>query len=299
MKYKEIKIITVSEKLDSLIALLEQKGITGLVINDPREMDELMDKKETWHWDYIDESVLDELSSEPSVTFYAGEDSDLKDLLLALKDFDVQMTFVDDQDWLHKWKEYFVPSRISKQIVVKPSWAKYEEIEGDIVIAIDPGLAFGTGTHATTKLCLLLLEQYIEKGDLVLDVGSGTGILSVAAAFLGSSKVLSVDIDPEAVTSTAENIRINGVGHIVDVQCADLTKGLDFSADIVVSNLMADLVIILSESVAKHLKGKSVYIASGILVEKEELVRQALTDAGFSVDTVLYEGEWCAIAAHI
>ena len=297
MKYNEIKIKTIPEKLDPLILLLEQKGMTGLVINDPCEIDQLMKQKEPWHWDYIDESVLSQLKGEPFVTLYVGEDEDLSDLLADMNDFDIKVSLVDDQDWLHKWKDYFFPARITQQIVVKPAWSEYEEEQGDIVIAIDPGMAFGTGTHPTTKLCLLLLEQYMEKGDIVLDVGSGTGILSVAAAFLGSRQVLSVDIDPEAVKSTFDNVKLNGVADIVDVQCADLTKGLDFSADIVVSNLMADLVIKLSESVAKHLKGKSVYIAGGILAEKEELVREALSESGFSVESVIYEEEWCAIAA--
>lgn len=297
MKYKEIKVKTTPETLDPLILLLEQKGITGLVINDPGEIDALMEKKEPWHWDYIDECVLAQLKGDPFVTFYAGEDADLQDILTDLKDFDVQVNLVDDQDWLHKWKEYFLPTRVTRQIVVKPAWSEYEKKQDDIVIAIDPGMAFGTGTHPTTKLCLLLLEEYMNEGDFVLDVGSGTGILSIAAAFLGSRKVLSVDLDPEAVTSSFTNVQLNGLTDIIDVQCADLTEGLNFSADIVVSNLMADLVIRLSKSVAGHLKGEAVYIAGGILSQKEALVRKALIDAGFTVETVLYEEEWCAIAA--
>ena len=297
MKYKEIKVKATPETLDPLILLLEQKGIAGLVINDPEEIEQLMQKKEPWHWDYIDEHVLSQLKDEPFVTFYADENADLQDILPSIKDFDVQITLVDDQEWLHKWKEYFLPTRVTSQIVVKPAWSEYEEKQDDIVIAIDPGMAFGTGTHPTTKLCLLLLEEYMNKGDVVLDVGSGTGILSIAAAFLGSGKVLSVDLDPEAVKSSLNNVELNGVAGIVDVQYADLTEGLNFSADIVVSNLMADLVIRLSESVAGHLKGKAVYIAGGILSQKEPLVRDALVDAGFTVETVLYEEEWCAIAA--
>ncbi|NCB41493.1 MAG: 50S ribosomal protein L11 methyltransferase [Clostridia bacterium] len=297
MNYKEVKIRVDSQRLDLLILLLEQKGITGLVIQDPNEVDQLIHKSEPWHWDYIDESVLSQLQDEPCVTFYVGEEEPIEAMLEDFEDFDFQISLVNDQEWLHKWKDYFFPARVTQRIVVKPSWAEYEEKQGDIVIAIDPGTAFGTGTHATTKLCLRLLEQHVEENDTVLDVGAGTGILSIASAFLGCKKVLSVDIDPEAVASTLENVKINSVSDIVDVQCANLTEGLDFCADIVVSNLMADLVIMLSESVAKHLKGKSVYIAGGILSEKESLVRKALTDAGFIVESVIYEDDWCAIAA--
>ena len=299
MKYKEIKIQTVSEALDPLTLLLEQKGITGLVINDPRDAHQLMEKKEAWHWDYIDSQVLDRLCEGASLTFYTEEDADLTDILEELTDFEIQVSLVDDQDWLHKWKDYFFPARVTPQIVVKPAWAEYQKQENDIVIAIDPGMAFGTGTHPTTKLCLRLLEKYMDVGDLVLDVGSGTGILSVAAALLGSRHVLSVDLDPEAIKSTIENAKLNGVSELIDVRHADLTKGLNFSADIVVSNLMADLIILLSKDVAGHLKGKSVYIAGGILSEKEGLVRAALLEAGFCIESVIYEEEWCAIAARL
>lgn len=297
MKYKEIKITTTLEKLDPLVLQLQQQGITGLVIHDPRDTDEFMKGKETWHWDYVDDDVLTELAAEPSVTFYAKEDEDIDPLLIGLAAPSIQISLVDDQDWLHKWKEYFVPARITPRIVVKPTWARYSADPGDIVIDIDPGMAFGTGTHPTTALCLRLLEMYIEPGDDVLDVGSGTGILSVAAALLGKGKVLALDLDPEAVSSTGLNALQNGVSDRVEARCADLTENVDFMADVVIANLMADLVVMLSKDVAKHLKGKSVYIVSGILKEKEDFVREALSRTGFKVLNVLYEEEWCAIAS--
>lgn len=293
MKYKEIKIYSDVSKLDSLVELLASNDITDIVINDPRDA-EYFSEKSSYHWDYVNPEVLERLNSGAFVSIYRDTNFVIPDFL---KEYEISSAIVDDQDWLHKWEEYFIPAKITDDIVVKPLWREYTPKEGETVIEIDPGMAFGTGTHPTTSMCIKHLEKYTKKGDSVLDVGCGTGILSIAAAKLGAGDVLAVDLDPEAVESTKRNAELNSCASCMDIREGDLTKGLNYKADIVVANLMADLVIMLSQDVAKHCKEGAYYITSGILDEKEEIVSKAIKDAGFEILEVLHEKEWCAIAA--
>lgn len=297
MKYQEVTLHIGVDELDSLSLLLEGMGITGLVVNDPRELTELMEHKEAYHWDYIDESVIRELSVDPSITFYADEGRVTPALLEKLKPYRIEVRTVDDQDWLHRWKDYFDPAPITERFVVKPAWCDYDAAQGEYVIDMDPGMAFGTGTHATTRLCLKLMENYLVPGTRVLDIGTGTGILAIAAAMLGSGEVLALDIDPQAVEVARENIRKNAVEKRVRVHEADLTKGVDFQADIVVANLMADLVIRLSQHVQAHMTPGGVFISSGIIEGKESAVCEMLESLDFQILDTLHEGEWWAIAA--
>ena len=170
------------------------------------------------------------------------------------------------------------------------------------MLELDPGMAFGTGSHETTSLCLKLLEEYLgeEPSDKkILDVGCGSGILSIAAALLGCGPVLGIDIDEDAVRVANENVRLNGVDDVVEITHGDLLQGVDFKADIVVANLMADLVAMLSESVTDHMEKGGVFISSGILTEKKEMVENALEKAGFEIKEIREDGEWCAIVAEV
>ena len=184
--------------------------------------------------------------------------------------------------------------------MVKPSWEEYRAEPDDLVIEIDPGMAFGTGTHETTSLCMKLMEKYFgEFGEnvKVLDVGCGSGILSIAASLLGAGEVLGVEIDKDAVQVARENVQLNKCDDNVRVIEGDLTKGIDFKGDIIVANLMADLVMMLSKSAREHLEDGGIFISSGILADKEKVVSEAITDAGFTIEEVMVDGEWCAIAA--
>ena len=183
--------------------------------------------------------------------------------------------------------------------MIKPTWEDYEAGEKELVIEIDPGMAFGTGTHETTSGCIQLMEKYMKPGDKVLDVGCGSGILSIAAALLGSRDILAIDIDPVAVEVTKENVELNNVSEYVDTRYGDLTKGVSYRADIVVANLMADLVMMLTKDVAKHLEDGGIYISSGIIDFKEEEVCETLKRCGFEIIEILKKGEWCTVAARL
>jgi ribosomal protein L11 methyltransferase len=284
---------------------LAAPGKTDIIINDPREAAQFEAGKQDYRWDYVDPAVIEELKAGAWISFYVQPQESAAELLalLAQNGFSQEdgtlraaRTETDDQDWLHKWEEYFVTARVSRSIVVKPVWHAYEASEGERVIEIDPGMAFGTGTHATTAMCVRLLEKYVKPGCSVLDVGCGSGILSVAAAKLGASDVMAVDLDPLAVESTERNVALNGCADAVAVREGDLTKGLDYRADVVAANLMADLVILLSKDVARHCAPEAVFISSGILDEKEKEVSSAVEEAGFDILEVLHEDGWCAIA---
>ena len=301
MKYIEVKIYTSQEGIDPLTCILMDMGIAGFAIEDARDFQDLMDKKNSYDWDYIDESLMELEHVRTSVTFYLEDTADGRSLLEQLRgEYELVWKPVEDSDWKDNWKEYFKPAKITDRIVIKPTWEDYEKSEGELVIEIDPGMAFGTGTHPTTSLCVKLLEKYIEpEKDSVLDVGCGSGILAIASALLGAREILAVDIDPVAVEVSKENMELNQLSDKIRVMEGDLTKGLNEKTDIVVANLMADLVMMLSKDVAAHLKGKSIYISSGILIEKQAEVVAAIEECGFRILDILEEGEWCAIAAQI
>lgn len=307
MKYIEVTIRTEENNIDPLTCILMDMGIAGLVVSDPEDVREFLSKKNPYDWDYVDPEVLLKEEQKPGVTFYLDDDENGRALLKQIEErfaneeggtFSLSSRVADDEEWKDNWKEYFKPAKVTERLVVKPSWEKYERKEGDLVIEIDPGMAFGTGTHATTGMCMQLLENYIDSPkDVVLDVGCGSGILAMAAALLGAERVVGVDLDPVAVEVAKENVAQNSLTDRIEIAEGDLTKGLSLKADIVVANLMADLVIMLAKDVAKHLCGKGIFISSGILVEKRTQVEQALAECGFRILEVREKDGWCAIAA--
>jgi ribosomal protein L11 methyltransferase len=203
-----------------------------------------------------------------------------------------------EESWSEAWKAYYKPVRVSKRLIVKPVWESFQpDHDDEVIIELDPGMAFGTGTHPTTTLCLQLLERYVPCRGSVIDVGCGSGILSVAAAKLGAETVLALDLDDVAVTSAEANVRLNGVQDRVRVRQGDLLRGVTGQADLVVANILAEIIVRMLPDVPRVLKDGGHLIVSGVIQEKEKLVRTEMEKQGLQIVEAVRDGEWVAIVA--
>ncbi len=297
MKYKEITIYAASSSaLSELNEKLTAAGYTQLLINDPGDVDELLQGSWGWTGSIADKELLDSLKEKAYTVLYLSEGEEpSSELLDILKGYDYKQALVDDEDWLHKWEEYYVPFNITPDIVVKPVWREYERKGEELVIEIDPGLAFGTGSSPTTYLAARLTEKYIKPGMTAIDAGCGTGILSVIASKLGASDVLALDIDPEAVLATENNARINACNNITAKE-GDLLKGVEIKADMVIANLLAPLVMALSKDVSKCGKPGTLLIASGIIDDMEAECLAAVQAEGIEILEIVRDDCWTAFA---
>ena len=316
MEYRELRIQTEKKDLEMLEAELIGNGFTSMMIDDPDDVRDILEHPDTYRYDYINDSLKEDLMRKPVVTLYFADDEEgladmkraeaLLDTLAAADGSDGMGVIYreaaagDDSEWLYKWQEFFKPTRVGERIVVRPSWEAYDPKPEDLVIEMDPGMAFGSGLHETTSMCIKALEKILADGCggiKILDVGTGTGILAIAGVLLGADEALGIDIDTDAVRVANENIEKNGLADRITAQYGDLTEGVDYKADILVANLMADLVMRLSPAAAGHLERGGWYVTSGILDIKEETVSRAIREAGFAIEEVLHDGEWCAVIA--
>ena len=310
MEYYEVRIFTTTEGIEPLSNALIIGGYDTFSIDDVEIARDILSRKKSYEWDYYDESVLEDREATISLYFEVeGAEEHIRNIgtiVEELKQQDPKGAFgrlavvsrrASDTEWKDEWKQYFRPARITEDIVIKPSWETYEAQPGDRVIEIDPGMAFGTGTHATTRMCIGFLEKNIGPEDRVMDIGCGSGILSIAAALCGAADVHGFDIDPDAVTASLENVEKNHLTGRIRIAEGDVTKGLGEKADIIAANLMAELIMMIAPSVAEHLDGKKIFISSGIITEKREAVEKALKEAGFTIREVRESEGWCAIEA--
>ena len=209
---------------------------------------------------------------------------------------DIQLTRQElaEEDWADNWKKYFEPARITHDLTIVPSWTEYEATAGEKIIKLDPGMAFGTGTHPTTKMSLFALEQVLRGGETVLDVGTGSGVLSIASSLLGAKEIFAYDLDDVAVRVAQENIALNAGTENIHVAAGDLLKGVDIEADVIVANILADILVNLTDDAYRLLKDEGYLIMSGIISEKWDLVRESAEAAGFFLETHMIQGEWNA-----
>jgi ribosomal protein L11 methyltransferase len=206
----------------------------------------------------------------------------------------LEVNSMDDEDWAENWKSQYKPFRLGETFVVKPTWEPYAPKPGDRVIEIDPGMAFGSGTHETTGMCISLLEETIHGGESIIDVGTGSGILAIAAALLGAGRVLAIDIDPDAVRVAGENVVHNQVENIVEVREGDLLKNTQETCEICVANIISDIIISFAAPLRNHIRPGGLFICSGIVRERTEEVREALLRADYEILKTEHRGEWTA-----
>ncbi len=309
MKWSEICIHTTQEAVEPMTNILHEAGSSGVVIEDPQdlariwptEFGEIYDLNPS---DYPDEGVM--LKAYLPVNSFLGDTvEEIKQAInnLLLYDIDlghntITISEVNEEEWASAWKKYYKPVKITDRITITPTWEEYEpEAKDELIIELDPGMAFGTGTHPTTVLCIKALEKYQVEGASVLDVGTGTGVLSIASAKLGAEDVLAVDLDEVAVHSARLNSKLNKVQKTVQIKQNNLADQIEGPFQIIVANLLAEIVMRLADSAFSILAEDGYFITSGIIKNKQGDVEEKLKSAGFDVLEVLEREDWVAIVA--
>lgn len=307
MNWTEITVRIAPKAVEMASGVLYATGVGGVSITDSSLLEE--SQRLTSAWDVLDDDVRKKYEVEyATLKAYYPPETDIPETLKTIEEgiksldgltdisgLEISYKEVHEQDWENEWKKYYKPVPVGKRIIIKPQWEEIDDDSRDVVIELDPGMAFGTGTHETTRMCLALLEEFVTPESTLLDIGTGSGILSVGAAKLGCGKIVASDIDSVAVKVAKENAELNGVADKIDIRCCDLTSGISGKYSIVVANIIADAVIMLSESAANFMEDGGVYITSGIIEHRIDDVKEALTKYGFNIDRIVREGEWAAI----
>lgn len=311
MNWIEIIIKTTYEAKEAVTNILHEAMVSGIVIEDPNDIINLL-KEEKDRWDYLDEDLILDYYDGVVIKGYFENDKDSVEKIDHVKeqinmlpryDLDIGMTEIEiqdieDRDWNSEWKKNFKPFRLGDHVVIKPSWEEYVSCEGDIIIEIDPGAAFGTGSHETTSICIEQLEKHISATKRVLDIGTGSGILGILASKLGAAEVLGIDIDDDSIRVAKENVKINGCNN-VEIQKGNLLESIDYSADIVVANITADIIVKMISDLHTVMQPGSVFIGSGILSKKLVVVEEALIHKGFEILEKTHKGEWAGLSARL
>lgn len=306
----EVRVITKSEALEPISGIFYSLDCKGVAIEDPEDI--LGREQGPLTWDFADINVLEHKGKFAVVKAYFAEEDNIEEILgyvneklvelkemgIDLGEAKVEHEKMYEEDWANTWKQYYKPSKVGEKIVVKPIWEEYEQEEGELVVNLDPGMAFGTGTHETTRMCIQALEKYVKEESTVFDVGCGSGILAIAAAKLGAKLAVGVDLDPVAVESSIENVGYNNLNNI-EILHGNLVEVIDGKADIVVANILAEIICILTDDVKRVMKDGGVFITSGIIHDRVDMVCEKLESTGFEVIEKNRDGEWNCIVAKL
>ncbi|KMY46343.1 ribosomal protein L11 methyltransferase [Bacillus sp. FJAT-27916] len=309
MKWSELCIHTTNEAVEPISNILHEAGASGVVIEDPLEL--VRERENVFGEiyqldpnDFPDEGVI--VKAYLPVNSFLGETVDgIKDLINNLVEYDIDLgankvtiSEVNEEEWATAWKKYYHPVKISEQITIVPTWEEYTPVSSDEkIIELDPGMAFGTGTHPTTILCIQALEKQVKPGMHIIDVGTGSGVLTIAAAKYGAEEILALDLDEVAVNSAKINCKLNKVHDKVTIKQNDLLKEVDFEADIIVANILAEVIVRFTDDVERLLKPGGRFISSGIIKQKRAEVEEAIKNSGLIIEEVMTMEDWVSITA--
>ncbi len=316
MEWTEVNIYTSAEGIELICAKLMDIGIKGFVIKDSADFNEFLENK-NGQWDYIDEDLMGLADCETCITVYLPENNQGADMLTSIKNMladvkksdtdgvygrlEAELASIREEDWANNWKQYFKPFTIGEKLAVKPSWEDYSGDDGRKILEIDPASSFGTGQHHTTRLCLELLEKSVREGDKILDMGCGSGILSIAAMLLGAESAAAVDIEENAAATAQENARKNNIadevyktyfGNILADEA--LADKIDDKYDIITANIVADVLIAMKDYFVRYLRKGGTLIISGIIEERMDEVLSAVEGVGFIRQAVSVKEGWAA-----
>ncbi|MFX3633693.1 MAG: 50S ribosomal protein L11 methyltransferase [Candidatus Pristimantibacillus sp.] len=326
MKWHEITISTTEMAIEMISNFLHEMGAGGVSIEESGTLNKVRD---TSYGQLYDKPLNDIPEGQAEIKGYFTEGTDTEALIAELVpsieqlrefgidigEYAVSAKMVDEEDWANAWKQYFKPIKVSDSLTIKPTWEPYEASPGEKIIELDPGMAFGTGTHPTTSLCLQTLESVIKGGEEIIDVGTGSGILAIGAMKLGARRVLALDLDPVAVTSAKENVQLNELDQHIEVMESDLLgvlggkvvfeanegdaqhTSVSLPVDLVVANILADIILLFVDDVYAALKPGGIYISSGIYKNKESDVEEGLLSSGFVIVEKRRDEDWIAFIA--
>jgi len=324
LQWHELTVLAAESSEEMVTHYLTELGAGGVSVEEAWSADKPRDTK---YGEVYDTPLNDIRPGYALLKAYFSEDVDMEPIAAELRklleglpefgydagEFTVHVGSVHEDDWATAWKQYFKPAVVTERLVIKPTWEEYEPKEGQLIIELDPGMAFGTGTHPTTTLCLKALDRAIDGGERIIDVGTGSGVLAIGAMKLGASKVLALDLDPVAVKCAKENVELNDYADDIEVRLSDLLGVLNENegestvaraanavkppVDLVVANILAEIILLFIGDVMDVLKPGGLYIASGIFKNKEEAVEAGLLAAGFEIVDVLRQEDWVAFVA--